>query len=157
MHGVSRGVPAILVGGFFVFVAFMMTQDRVGEIRRGADSADWPSVQGEVLRSSVMRGGGGTRGGRRWRLVFAYRYEVAGTTYEGRRVAFTAIKIRRVPDTFPQGATVLVRYDPDDPAVSVLEPGVETGAVVGSLAPFLVFAAVGLALAGWGLHLMRAT
>lgn len=155
MEGLARGVPAILMGGFFVFVSVMMAGDRISEIRSGARSADWPAVQGEVLRSSVTRSGGSRSSGSRSSLVFDYRYEVGGTVYEGDRVSFTAIQLRRIPNAYPVGDTVAVYHDPADPNASVLEPGVAMGAAIVSLVPFLLFSAVGFVLAGWGVYIVR--
>lgn len=55
---------------------------------------------------------------------------------------------------YPVGHTVTVYHHPTQPAESVLEPGVEAGAVVASLAPFLIFSTVGLALALWGIRIV---
>lgn len=58
--------------------------------------------------------------------VLRYRYEVAGSTFIGFRVAFSGYGVSRAAmeqliKPYPKGSTVKVFYDPADPASSVLD------------------------------------
>lgn len=147
------GAPAaliIFIGGFFVFGSFMMTKERLAEMRTGTGSENWPSVSGEVTRSELRRAGA-TPQTASYYVVFEYRYEVAGTTHTGDRVAFTRVDPIRVTEDYPGGTRVAVHYDPNEPSVSALEPGVARASVMRSLAPLLAASLVGLVLVVWGL------
>ena len=44
-------ISSLIVGGMFLFVGVMAGQERWHELRRGLDSASWPSAAGEITRS----------------------------------------------------------------------------------------------------------
>ena len=56
-----------------------------------------------------------------------YDYEVAGKRYTSSSIRFSGAHFRtndgaqQVVDRYPAGSTVMVRYDPDNPATAVLE------------------------------------
>jgi hypothetical protein len=106
----------------------------VGEMRRARDSAAWPAVEGDIIRSGIVeeRPSGATRSGDRsitQRPSVIYRYDVDGTTYEAGRVSFgeyatsDVADARLVVDKYPVGARVRVYYRPGAPEEAVLEPG----------------------------------
>lgn len=97
-------------------------------------SADWPSVKGRVVSSSVdqqrsSKNNGGTS--TTYHAEVLYEFAVGGTTYNGNRVAYgdygssNPAHARRIVNQYPEGETVTVHYMPDDPEQSVLEPGVQ--------------------------------
>lgn len=54
-----------------------------------------------------------------------YTYEVDGTTYENDRVSYaTPTNIRKYQDIFNHGQVVNIKYDPENPADSVLQDGI---------------------------------
>ena len=97
-------------------------------------SAGWPAVDGEVVRSAVVLDSSRIRGGGynvTYQADIHYRYVVNSKAYESNVFTFG------VPHSFANraeadaevarlavGRHVEVRYDPDDPATSCLEPGV---------------------------------
>jgi hypothetical protein len=92
--------------------------------RHARRSLAWPTVQGEVLASSV------TRYSRRfrWDWQVAYRYRVGGRIYTGWRTYFGSMVpiavARNIVGRFPAQSVVTVYYHPSRPANSVLLPGV---------------------------------
>lgn len=79
-------------------------------------------VTGKVIVSDVT----GHQGTRSYRKLFSYQYNIDGATYESDRIRFGAndeTEIRMYPD----GQSVSVYYDPGNPAISCLKPGVYAG------------------------------
>ena len=113
------------------------------------DSATWPTVAGRVTESEVDRNGGGT--GIRigddnndgYSVDFTYIYVVGERQYQNNDIYFSFAKVfgshqnydtyteaQRSIENYPVGAQVTVRYDPDDPANSVLERRFDDGTFV---------------------------
>jgi hypothetical protein len=120
----------------------------LADLLRADQSQTWPSAPGRILHSeATMRLGKGPRHS----ADIDYEYEVGGKCFTGSRVQFSQGNFRsnegaqRVVDRYPVGATVDVRYDPDDPSLATLEtsPAAATSAIWlgGSfmLFPFLGF------------------
>ena len=90
-------------------------------------SAQWPTVPGMITVSQLkvgylkhMKGYFGD---------VEYSYRVGATDYHGNRLSFNRVHLgvkdawQRVLDSYPVGKVVAVYYDPADPELSVLEPG----------------------------------
>jgi hypothetical protein len=66
----------------------------------------------------------------------AYRYAVAGQRYSSDQLGFVKVwtgyewDAQSVQQRYPVGARVRVSYDPDDPSVAVLQPGMTPSSVV---------------------------
>jgi hypothetical protein len=92
--------------------------------RHARQSLAWPSVQGEIVKSSV------TRYVRRfrWDWRVEYRYRVDGREHTGWRTYFgSTVPIgvaRNIVRRFPARSSVTVYYDPRRHGRSVLLPGV---------------------------------
>jgi hypothetical protein len=102
--------------------------------RAGASATlQWPTAEGKIVSSEVEQKEVYRR--KRIRTVFdpqiQYSYEVDGKAYTGHRIDYyedqaseneqTAIA---VSSKYPAGEDVKVYYNPQDPASSLLEPGV---------------------------------
>ena len=115
---------------------------------RAARVRHWPSAPGRIESSHVERTPGSEPGTELWECHVAYLYEVDGAVRRGgnrtaadmpgRQGGAEADAARYAP-----GRAVSVRYDPADPADSVLEPG--PAAVAWSLA---IVATLGRSMAG---------
>jgi hypothetical protein len=124
--------------------------------KRGVRVAGWPTIPGVITDARVKKGksGAGDMGHGNspkttiYRAAIRYAYEVDGVRLQGTRVQFGEAKHERVKSTaqdaaaqYSPGQAVQVRYDPQRPGESALEPGV---------APFwktrVVFAVTMLAL-----------
>ncbi len=120
----SRIVVLAGIFGAFILFGIFGAAASFGDLRTGLQSVSWPSTEGRIIRS-VRR-----RGNTRLKSV-EYEYRVDGVTYAGSRVAFMRIPYSEPPyKTYRTGQAVTVRYDPDDHALAVLEPGAPTLAVI---------------------------
>jgi uncharacterized membrane protein YqaE (UPF0057 family) len=109
----------------FPFGTFLYVRRKWNQTRARL-SRTWPTVPGKVQSSKIERRITGLPAVL-WRLALSYDYSVSGMGYQGDAVQFGPkyISSRELIDAFairyPAGADVTVRYDPDDPATSVLE------------------------------------
>ena len=105
-----------------------------------ARNTEWPQVDGAVTSSQIdvdvqpnSSGNGMTT---RYVADVAYRYAVAGQRYSSDQLGFVKVwtgderDARSVQRRYPVGARVRVSYDPDDPSMAVLQPGVTPSSVV---------------------------
>jgi hypothetical protein len=131
--------PVLALVALVCFVALtafaVMSRRRRHKI---AASANWPSVRGVVLSSRVeTRRFGldklGVSAG--CSVALLYRYTVDTMTYESGRIgwdAWSAALTLDVAEQFvrdhPPGRAITVHYDPDDPAIAMIDP---TGARFG--------------------------
>ena len=107
-------------------------------LRYGWASDEWDQVSGTVTHSNVskVRIGNNQDGSKpEFKPNIKYRYSVDGTTYNSDRILFGAAEkeepphhplytdIRAWKEKYPEGAKVTVWVNPDDPNISVLEPG----------------------------------
>ena len=93
----------------------------VRDVREFPGSADWPSVRGEVIASEFFLDDDG------FSRNFEYRYSAEGETYVGSRITFfeyvvfaNRVQNERFIDNHPEGASVRVYYNPNNPESSVL-------------------------------------
>ncbi|MFN2148626.1 MAG: DUF3592 domain-containing protein [Anaerolineales bacterium] len=102
-------------------------------ILRGQRSRSWPQVTGSVLSSSISTHESTDDDGSTtttYGVDLIYRYSVGGQEYQGTRRTFTDVatssrkRAVKILESYPQGATVMVYYDPQKPSSCVLEPGV---------------------------------
>src|SRR5262249_15582749 len=95
----------------------------------------WPTAPGRIEKSGVheFEALTGDDGSQQWtthyRSNVVYSYEVAGVRYTGDKVGTTgrassnmAALVRSVAARYPAGSAVVIRYNPDNPAESILDP-----------------------------------
>jgi hypothetical protein len=91
----------------------------------------WLDAPGKVLAASAERRGGGSATSRNayYAPLIRYAYVVNGREREGSRLRFGLTTARsrggaeKLLAPYPVGAAIKVRYDPENPDQSVLEPG----------------------------------
>jgi len=110
--------------GVFVVAGLVLLWAGSAEWRHARSSASWPTTTGVVEKSysSIYR--------RTRHFHIVYSYEVRATPYRSDRVAFGSHSPTaglRWLRQYPVGASVAVRFDPRDPATSVLEPRLVEG------------------------------
>jgi hypothetical protein len=118
-----------LMTQFFIVASVLfglgMTAWAFVDWRHARGSLAWPSVQGEIVKSSVTRY---TSRRFRWNWQVEYRYDVDGHAYTGWRTYFgSSVPIaiaRNIVRKFPAQSTVTVYYHPSVHTKSVLIPGV---------------------------------
>jgi hypothetical protein len=126
---------------FAVFGAYLL---RVAW-HRGNASQKWPTTKGLVIASKTEYDGD------HYSPKVRYRYQVNSKILEGDTVTYRGFSTDR--DTveayvkkYHEDATVSVYYDPDAPANSVLEPGVDKKAYIAGLVVLLSLFWTGIGL-----------
>jgi Protein of unknown function (DUF3592) len=143
----STGKPVGLLGKLATTVVLLLlflgggvylTQRGLRSVEQSIASRDWPTVEGEVVRSAVhMTESPVKKNGREvpnkkrrsYSPKIEYRYTVKGQELTGTRVTIddeslgTEASAQAIVDKYPAQAKVKVSYQPDQPATSVLEPG----------------------------------
>lgn len=156
--GATDGGTVVLGTGLaFSLVGFIFAGNTIRTRRRADAAAKWPTTTGEVLSSNVVEETGRDSDGHletTYTPVVRYAYEVGGQSHVGIRIRVSDVafgrrkKAEEIVARYPEGARVQVRYDPADPASTVLEtvkPGVGT-AIFGGV---LLTLGVLLSLAGF--------
>jgi len=98
-------------------------------------SASWPSVEGRVISSEVTRSTDAD-GAVSYSPEVTYSYTVENASYTNGRIKFgenaygNRNKAEEIAANYPVGRTVTVYYEPEQPALSVLEPGVTAGSFI---------------------------
>jgi hypothetical protein len=129
-HLLFPGIGCLFVG-LGIFTIVYMTR----AVTRARRSVTWPTAEAVVVRSEVVTdtttsGTGGSVG--RTMTTYdpevSFEYEVAGRRYRSSRIIFVDINYRyddakATVDRYHVGSRVAARYDPRNPKVAVLEPG----------------------------------
>lgn len=138
-----------LAGWAFLGLSLLLTWGFYQQFSTAQNSKNWPFVTGEVLEFDV-------RNRPADKSVYAsirYSYKVDGNTYTGNRFTLengepAVRQVARRLDAYPEGHTVTVYYNPDNPSQAVLEPGVSTNAVMVTSMAYLFFVLVVVMLSG---------
>jgi hypothetical protein len=126
---VVRGLSIFL--GLFILMGLVLLGAGAWNLVRSVRCESWPTVAGVIL-SSQMERQRGHKGGATYSASIDYDYVVAGTHYDGTRVAFgsmsaSAAYAQAILHRFPVGKKMPVYYSPGDPQDAVLEPGIHGG------------------------------
>ncbi|MEO7650719.1 MAG: DUF3592 domain-containing protein, partial [Bryobacteraceae bacterium] len=141
---------------FFVAIGLVALGFGLRNIWRASASKEWPSVPGVVATSEINRSVSHDRKTRSSSTSYAadihVRYNVAGTDYSTDQIRFgqtvgsgdsSEAELRRL--RYPVGATVTVSYNPKDPSLAAMRPGIGSdalwlpGAGLGFLLPGIMF------------------
>ena len=138
----ARRVASIVIA----LLAVVLLTDRYELLRDGGASENWPVVEARVVESSMLPLGGG-RGGGAWTIRLTYAYTFGDRDFEGSRIRFTRQLNERsfeqaeaAMERYATGNTIDVRVSPDDPAQSVLEPGIDRTAWLGLVLALMMLA-----------------
>jgi hypothetical protein len=137
----SQPPGALFFGLCSLWTLFMIWDNR----RQVARARRWPTADGIVVSSTAeayeTSAGAPNRGGRvkLYEPVVEYSYEVNGREYHSTKVSFGArvsTQLQKAAEAraarYPRDAKVVVHYDPEHPALAVLETGVasQTGTIL---------------------------
>jgi hypothetical protein len=127
-------VSLIIFGlGLTVFGLLLEIQS-VRQLSGAKEHSSWLTTEGRVISSRV--GTYGTVEERSYKAEVVYGYSVDGTNYSAESISaednrhndyFTAAQI---VNHYPEGQRVTVYYQPDNPAVTLLEPAKRTYVVM---------------------------
>lgn len=128
------GVGTALLS-IFVFIPVL----NIYFVCQGTISYFWEKTDGVIITSSVSKSSDGLHHNHLW-FRLSYQYFVDGRTYKGERVSYaygtfgnlwrTSGRKNRLRAFYMKGRAVKVYYDPDRPAVSVLEPGISLWGII---------------------------
>jgi hypothetical protein len=110
--------PFYLLGLIFILIAVI-------NVKRAKASLIWPSAQGRITSSQVVKTS--ARYGYSYKPEVEYEYSVAGRTYSGKRIAFgpagssNEARERALAASYQVGAPVEVFYNSARPSSAILE------------------------------------
>jgi len=116
-------------------IAFFGAYTMLDEIRYGNASADWPTASGQIKFATISTEKERGRKGREntyYKANVEYSYEVDGQPHTGTRLKFSPVRSSEYNDLVPlvnqmsPGIEIEVHYNPKDPSMSVLIPGMES-------------------------------
>jgi hypothetical protein len=117
------------------------------DLGRARASTWWPRADGEITSAELRIDGHHDDGEAMRRAVIQYRYEAAGERHYGERLFFgddVALRFRgpamRRLNAYPVGRRVRVAYDPAEPRLAVLEPGLNGAALLACVAAVVIAA-----------------
>jgi hypothetical protein len=138
----SMGCFTLFISVFYL-VGFGMLGYGLWAARRSTQATDWPTAPGTLTRVDLKTNSDGD--GTTYQVEVQYTYRVGGDAYTGSRLAFgyTGSGGREahaaIYEKLKDARSVDVRYDPEDPAASVLSFGIHR-----SIQLILIFAIVWL-------------
>ncbi|MBC8289286.1 MAG: DUF3592 domain-containing protein, partial [Planctomycetes bacterium] len=117
-------------GTFFMLIGGSFLVTGTGEAIKSSSTTGWPTVEGEVVVSRVIRRanpGSGNQGSdsTSYEPVIVYEYEIDGTRHSSSQLATYRVAnytAKTIDQQFPAGP-VTVHYNPDDSADAVLLTG----------------------------------
>ena len=131
----SFAAPAVVIAS-----GAWIAASQFGWALRAFRSRSWPKAQGSIERAKVVPTGARIdRGHGSFEAhvaSVAYRYMVGGQSYVGSLVSYKGYipnvdRVEKIVARYPDGAEVQVAYDPVNPEVAVLEPGLGLGNCLG--------------------------
>jgi hypothetical protein len=116
--------PAVIVSAIFLLLAMIVLYAGGSRLLAARASARWPATEGVIIESRM-----------RLNCVLCwptinYHYEVKGRGFVGSSIAagpqdyYNLLEAGEKVRTYPLGSKLKVYYDPNNPFVSCLEPGV---------------------------------
>jgi hypothetical protein len=115
---------AFLLAGIFTLASGLKG------IHRGVESLQWPTADGMIENSTVEYRSDSDSGGTHHAKLL-YQFVVNGKMYRGTKVAVgdygtsSPAPCGGIVNRYPLGKAVIVHYRQDDPAICLLEPGLQ--------------------------------
>jgi len=131
MQDVGRFI-VLFAGAIFVIVGYLVAYVMgLPLIEQAKASSKWPTTSGLVLKSKVSSHRSNNSSSSTYSAKVSYQYQVEGKKFESEMVWFggdvsTSNKsmVRETVKKYPVDQKVIVHYNPEDPEIAVLEPGV---------------------------------
>jgi hypothetical protein len=122
-HTISRA-PAMILGASFLFLATIALYAGGSRLLAARASERWPETEGLIIESRT------TSNCVLCRPTINYHYDVKGQSFVGSNMTagpqdyYNRGEAKAKVSSYTVGSKLAVYYDPKDPAVSCLEPGV---------------------------------
>ncbi|MBD3270157.1 DUF3592 domain-containing protein, partial [Candidatus Peregrinibacteria bacterium] len=119
----------IIVGILFMIIGASTLYFSLGEVFSAYNSENWQNAPGKVIVSEVVRDVD-SDGDISYRTDVLYQYQVEGKQFTGNTIYFGKMdnsnpgEANRIITDYPEGSEVKIYYDPDDPNISTLIPGI---------------------------------
>jgi len=129
MQDVGRFI-VVFVGAIFVIVGYVVAYVMgLPLLEQAKASSNWPTTAGLVLKSKVVSHR--SNNSSTYLAKVNYQYQVEGKRLESETVWFGGdvstsdqAMVRETVKKYPVDQKVIVYYNPEDPEIAVLEPGV---------------------------------
>ncbi|MAS94062.1 MAG: hypothetical protein CMO55_12775 [Verrucomicrobiales bacterium] len=153
-----------LLGIAFLAVGIYRMTPSWETIQNARASTSWTETEAKITgaRINVIEGSTSTGTPNRYQPTAGYTYQVDGTEYTGENIRFAELdyhnrgarnKAQKVIDPYSNYPTVKAYYNPADPSVSVLEPGV-TLATFGAITDSILWLLFGIVILGFAIYLL---
>jgi hypothetical protein len=134
----------ILVFTFFLLLAASWFVVGIIGFTKAVTSGNWPTVQGTVVSSQVVRPTGKST---KYIAEVTFTYTVDNKEYTSKKLKATSARgtsswAKEVVANYPAGKEVLVHYRPGKPQVALIEPGLQKDNFMMTIIPILVFALI---------------
>ena len=122
----------LFFGAIFVVVGYLVAYQMGSPlIEQAKASINWPTASGLVLESKVVRRRSNNSGRSTYSSKVSYQYQIEGKTFESKTVWFGGnistsdrSMSHKIVKKYPANKKIVVHYNPEDPGIAVLEPGV---------------------------------
>ncbi len=144
----------LLSGSFALFMLFAAGQS-VTDLVNDMESSAWPTTSGRIISSKIEQSE--ESGDTYFAPSLEYEYVVDERNYRSKRIRFgdfvpalpgTTAEAEEVSLRYTSGKSVQVYFDPDDPSLSVLEPGAGKIRILTILAIWVIMLVFSCLLAG---------
>ncbi len=148
----------LIVGFVFAVIGVVFLVVALKNRKKAQESLAWPTTSGVVQSTDMQVHRHYDLDNRRtsytYEPVVEYTYSLMGQGYSSKKIAFGATgfnqrKAQEILARYPQGATVTVHYNPQNPGEAVLETTAKGG--VAFIIAAVAFIVIGLAILVLGL------
>jgi len=128
-------------------IAVWLTLALGNSIYFGLASLHWPTVPVRITGSALNTGRSNV--GNWWAPDIEYAYQLDGHTYRGTKIRYSMPlfyhqeEAQAIRAAYPQDASMRAAYDPQNPALCVLVPGVSSDMWERALVPLFLWALMG--------------
>ncbi len=148
----------VVFGLFFLVIGIGVTVLGVKDMCKAKASNSWPTASAKITKSEVdvKREGVGRSETRTYSAEISFDYTVDGRKQSSSKVRIGSIsktnsksRAQKTVDKYKVGSTAKAFYDPNDPKMAILEPGLSFYSVTATIIG-LVFSILGVLVMAFG-------
>ena len=153
----------VVVGLFFLIIGIGVTVLGVKYMCEAKASKSWPTTSAKITKSvvDVKREGVGQSEKRMYSAEISFDYTVEGIKHSSSKVWIGGLsrtnrksRSQKIVDKYKVGSTAKAFYDPNDPRMAILEPGLSHASVTVTIIG-LVFSILGVLIMAFGRVISR--